>query len=452
MNIVKRITLSLVIVFTVISSQQSFAQDSLIIDQIVSVIGSSIIKESDIQNQFQQMKAEGHPVGDLTSCRIVEDVMYQKLLLDQAVIDSIEVSESTVDDEIQRRIDVFAEQIGSYEKLEKFYEKTLLEIKTEWRDVVKEQMLAQRMQQSIVADIQVSPKDVRSYFENLTADSLPLINPQYELAQIAFSPRITIKQKIELRAKLDGIRQRAINGENFSTLAVLYSDDLASSKKGGDLGYVARGELVQEFAAAAFKLKVGEISRIIETEYGFHIIKMIDRKGERINVRHILLKPKPTNEDFLRIKGKADTVYSILKSDTLSFSKAALIFSDDKQTKNNGGLMVNPYTGNAKFEAKQIDPIIFNEVTSLKKGEISRPFLATDETGNQVYKIVKLISSTKAHKASLTEDYQTIKEIALAKKKEQALTDWIIKKQKETYIKLSPNFSQCDFKYKGWYR
>lgn len=430
-------------------SQVALSQQ-VVVDKIVAVIGNSIIKESDIQNQYQQLKREGYPVGEMTSCKILEDVMYQKLLIDQAAIDSIEVTESNVDDEIQRRIDEYAEQIGSYEKLEKFYEKSILEIKTEWREIVREQILAQRMQQKLVADIKVSPQDVRVFFQEMTKDSLPLINPQYELAQIEISPRITPKQKLELRRRLDEIRERAIKGENFSSLAVLYSDDLASAKKGGDLGYVSRGELVSEFAATAFKLKDGEISRIVETEYGFHIIKMMDRKGERINVRHILIKPKPTSEDFQLTKRRADSIYAILKTDTISFKKVALLYSDDKNTKNNGGLLVNPYTGDSKFSLKQVDPLIFYNVENLKVGEFSKPFLSTDNSGNQVYRIAMMVSKTDAHKASLTEDYQLIKEMTLDNKKNTTLKNWVKKKQDDTYIKIEPEYRTCEFEHDGW--
>ncbi|MBK8808124.1 MAG: peptidylprolyl isomerase [Bacteroidales bacterium] len=368
------------------------AQESIMIDKIIATVGASMIKESDIQNQLNQMKQEGFATSKTSNCIVLEELVLQRMLIEQAAIDSIEVSEADVDNEIKRRIDLLAEQIGSFEKLEKFYDKSILEIKTEWRDIVKNQLLAQRMQQSLIADIIVSPNEVRSFYESFSKDSLPIINAEMEMSQIQFSPRMTPKQKIELKAKLEEIRERAINGESFSALSVIYSDDLASSKKGGDLGYVSRGELVPEFAAAAFKLKPGEISRIVESEYGLHIIKMIDRKGEKVNVQHILLKPKPSAIDMQSAKKRADSVYTLMLKDTIQFGIAAKLYSDDTDTKNNGGVMVNPYSGTSKFSNNQIDPIIQFELEKLSIGGISKPFSATDNIGNQVFKIVKLIS------------------------------------------------------------
>lgn len=433
------------------SSFQAISQDSIPIDRVVAIIGNSIVKYSDVQNQLVQMQKEGLPINDNSECEILEQTMYQKLLLDQAALDSIEVTDKQVNDEINRRIDIFAEQIGSKEKLEKFYGKTLLEIKTEWRNVVKEQLLTQQMQNQVISDVEVSPNDVRKYYKNLPEDSLPMINPQYEIAQIVVRPKIELAQKKALREKLDSYRERALNGESFSKLAALYSDDIQSAKKGGDLGFVTRAELVPEFAAMGFKLKEGEISRIVETDYGFHVIQCVERKKEKARLRHILLIPKENSEQLNEAKLRIDSLSNYIANDSISFKDAAMLYSDDKNTKANGGLYVNPFTGTSKFDAKQMDPNIYYAIKDMKDGEISKPFLTTDETGRKVYKLVQRLNSIPAHKATIKQDYNLIKQMATTHKKQDALDEWVKEKQEKCYIKLDPDFKSCEYKYPNWF-
>lgn len=432
-------------------SQNIFAQDSIPLDRVVAIIGNSIVKYSDIQNQLMQMRQEGLPIEDNSECLMLEQIMYQKLLLDQANLDSLEVTDKQVQEEIERRIDIFTEQIGSREKLEKYYGKSVSEIKNEWTAVVKEQLLIQQMQGSIIEDVEVTPNEVRKYYKSLPDDSLPFINPQFEVAQIVIRPQIEFAQKKELKAKLESYRERAINGESFSKLAALYSDDIQSAKKGGDLGFITRAELVPEFAAAGFKLKNGEISRIVETEYGFHIIQCVERKKDKARLRHILLIPKENNEQLQAAKARIDSISLMLKNDSLTFEIAAFQFSEDRNTNNNGGLMANPFTGTSKFDAKQMEPTIYYAIKDMKDGDISEPFITTDETGRKVYKIVRRISSTPAHKASLSEDYNMIKQMALDDKKQNILTDWVEEKQKRCYIKIDKTYRNCEFKYPNWF-
>ena len=395
------------------------------------------------------MKMESSPVDDNTKCKIFEQMIMQKLLLDQADLDSMQVQESQINSELDHRIKILSEQIGSEQKLENFYGKTINDIKTEWRSLVQDQILANQMQGKIINDIQVSPNDVRHFFNTIPPDSIPEINPEYEIAQIVIKPPIQNKQKQEIKQKLEEFRQRIIAGENFSKLAILYSEDMASSKKGGELGFVSRGDLVPEFASVAFKLKEGEVSRIVETEYGYHIIQLIEKKGEKVNVRHILMSPKISNDNILKGKAKIDSIYQKLKTDSAGFARLAEEYSDDEATRNNGGLYQNPYTGTSKFDPKQIDPVIFYAIKDFKPGMFTEPLLTQDETGKQVYKIIKLISKTDTHKASIVTDYQLIKSMALNDKKLKTLNEWLDSKISRTYVFIDKSFKYCKFEHNG---
>lgn len=438
------------VVTCLFTSTSLFSQERIELDKIAAIVGSHILKTSDIQNEYMQMQMENIPVDDKSKCKILEQILLQKLLLDQAGLDSLSVTESQIADELDKRIKTLSEQIGTEQKLEAFYGKTISEIKSEWRSLVEDQMLSNQMQMKIVTDVQVSPNDVRKYFNTIPKDSIPEVNPEFEIAHIVIKPPIEIKQKLELKKQLEDLRQRIIKGESFAKLAVLYSEDMASAKKGGELGFVSRNDLVPEFAAVAFKLKEGEVSRIVETEYGYHIIQFIEKKGEKVNVRHILMIPKISKENIVKCKFKIDSVYGLLKADTTAFSSLAGRYSEDNNTKNNGGLYQNPYTGTSKFDPKQIEPNLFYSIKDLKQGSFTEPFLSQDETGKQVYKIVKLISKTETHKASIIDDYQLIKAMALNDKKIKTMNDWFDSKIGKTYINIDKAYRECAFEHKGW--
>ena len=439
------------VVLTCLTIQSSlFCQERINLDKIGAIVGTHIVKTSDIQNEYIQMQMENVQVNELSKCKILESILLQKLLLDQAGLDSLKVTDSQLEGELDNRIKSLSEQIGTVEKLEAFYGKTVSDIKTEWRPLVENQILANQMQNKIISDIQVSPNDVRLFYKNIPSDSIPEINPEYEIAQIVVKPPVDIKQKLEVKQQLEELRQRIIKGESFSKLAVLYSEDLASAKKGGELGFVSRNDLVPEFAAVAFKLKQGEVSRVVESEYGYHIIQFIERKSDKVNVRHILMSAKISKDNILKGKSKIDSIYTILKADTVTYAKVAQHYSDDVATRNNGGLYQNPYTGTSKFDPKQIDPALFAQIKDLKSGLYTEPFLTQDESGKQVYKIVKLISKTESHKATLVDDYQLIKSMALNFKKRKTLNEWFDTKIAKTYIMIDPMYRKCSFEHKGW--
>jgi len=352
-----------------------------------------------------------------------------------------------VEGEMDRRMRYFISQAGSPERLEEHFQKSLLEIKAELRDVIKEQMLVEQEQQKITKDVVITPSEVKAYFRKIPKDSIPLINAELEIGFILKQPLIGEEEKQIVKTRLKGFRDRIAKGDDFSTLAVLYSEDPGSSKQGGELGMFKRGDMRPEFEAAAFKLKPNEVSDIVETEDGFHIIQMVERRGEYINVRHILLQPQVSLVNLNRAKISMDSITDLIKSKKLTFEKAVLIYSDDPN-KNNGGLMINTASGNTRFEASQLDPKVFFIIDKLKVGDISASLLLKTERGKQEYRIYFLKSRSNPHKANLEEDYARIQQMALEKKKMDSVDDWIMKKTGSTYISIKDDYKNCPFQRK----
>jgi len=421
------------------------AQDGKVIDQIIAVIGDKIILQSELESQVVSARSQGILVDEATKCQMFEEILYQKLLLNQADIDSVVVSDAQVEGELERRLSYFISQIGSEKKLEAYYKKSMFEIKEEFRRLVREQLVSQMMQQKVSADVKVTPKEVKAYYNSLSQDSIPLIKSEVEVAQILIQAKESKAEKDAARERINGIRERILKGESFSTLAVLYSEDEGSSKKGGELGFMGRAELVPEFSVVAFKLKGSKVSEIVETKFGFHIIQLIERRGQKMNARHILIKIKVGEEQIKIAKNLADSVYKLLETDTLTFGELALKFSDDEQTKKSNGLMVNRQTGTSVFEIDQIDPQIYYSVEKLQKGEVSKPVPAQEAGGKKGYRIIKLISKTESHKANLEADYSKIQNAALATKKNEANNTWIKGKVSQTYVKIIDDYKSCVF-------
>ncbi len=317
--------------------QTASSQDEQIIDQVVAVVGKNIVLESDIQNQYLNAVMQGQIRGAASEarCRILEDILYQKLMVTQAEVDSLTVDEIRVEGELDRRLGSFIQQFGSQEKLEQYYGKSLNEIKAELHEVVAEQMLAQEVQQSIVMSVTVTPSEIKSFYRSIPKDSLPLIKTEYKIAEIVKKPPVNIEEKLRVKEQLLDLRKRILDGENFSTMAVLYSADPGSASKGGELGFYGRGQLYHEFEAVAYKLKEGEISNVVETEAGYHIIQLIERKGDYINVRHILLTPKVSPADLLKARTLLDSVAKLVRADSMSFERAVELYSDGED-KNSG--------------------------------------------------------------------------------------------------------------------
>ncbi len=440
--------IKLFFIFSLFASSFLFAQDNEV-DGIVAIVGDNIILKSDIENQYYQLKSQYKTYNNPNiKCTILEDLLFQKLLLNRAQIDSIEVSESEVLDNLNRRIDYFISQVGSQQKLEDYFGKTILEIKADFKEQLRDQMMTEKMQNKITGDIKVSPQDVKTMFENMPKDSLPSYPTQYEVQQIVLNPPVGDKEIWRIRNQLNEFRKRVENGENFATLAILYSEDPGSAKKGGELGYLGRGDLVPEFAAAAFNLKkTGDLSSIVKTKFGYHLIQLIDRQGEKVNVRHILLIPQTDNKSLLKAKTKLDSIKNLIQIDSISFTAAASKFSDDEQTKNNGGTMINIQTGKIRLALNDFDKTTQDIINRLKINEISTPFLTTDLQGKQVFKIIKITKKIAPHTANLKDDYQDIQNICLAAKRQEKIDEWIKEEITKTYIHIDNSYGNCPFNY-----
>ena len=425
-----------------------FSQDKTV-EQIIGVVGKNYILKSEIENQFVQLEQTNNNSVDL-KCDILEELLYQNLLLHQSELDSIEVTDKEIDAQLERRIRYFVSQIGSEKKLEDYFNKSILEIKTDLRESLKKQMVSEKMQDKLTGSLKITPSEVRQYFKNLQADSIPTLDEEIEYEQIVLYPTIKEQEKLAVKEKLNELRERILKGDKFSTLAVLYSEDPGSATKGGELGFVGRADLVPEFAAVAFKLKDGEVSKIVETEYGYHIIQLIERLGEQINIRHILVTPKVDPVSALKARNKLDSIAKIVRADSMKFNKAAERYSQDIDTRSNGGLAVNPYSNNSRFIPAQLDPVTSFWLKKLKVNDISSPFEFSDDKGKKCYKIIKLKARYPSHKANLSDDYQKVQEMALANKKQVLMKQWIEKEQKITYIHIDNSYLNCSFKYKGW--
>ena len=441
--------LLLLLFFITISIRWSAGQ-SKVIDEVIAVVGGNIVLKSELENQYQQLKAQNQEQevnkfeGD--RCKVLEEILFQKLLLNQAQLDSVKVTDSQVESELSRRLNYFTQQVGSEKKLEEYYGKSMTEIKDEFRELIKDQLLVQQVQETITTKTTITPSEVKEFFRRIPEDSLPFIPSEIEVGQIVAYPEISEEAKKEAREKIEGIRQRVLNGESFSTLAILYSEDPGSSKRGGELGFVERGSFVPEFEAVAFKLKEKNISEIIETTYGYHFLDLIERRGEKINIRHILISPKISSEDLKKARNYLDSIGTlIISTDTLDFAEAAALYSQDKETKYNGGLLINPQTGTTRFEADQLEPTLFFTIDKLKVGEISQPVLMQVPGGKQAYRILYLKKRTEAHRANLKDDYQKIQEAALNEKQQQVIAEWISKKLSNTYFRLNDDYKTCEF-------
>ncbi len=420
------------------------------IDKIVAVIGDNTILHSEIEGQYLQYVFQGHTGGLELRCEILEELMFQKMLLVKAEEDSIVVSPSRVNSELDRRMRFFVRQIGSEQKLEEYYNKTILELKEELRGSIRDQMLAGEVQRKLTEDVSITPSEVKAYFHQIPEDSIPLIPQQLKLAEITLVPEVSHEDKLRIKERLQGIRDRIMGGSSFRVMAGLYSEDPGSADNGGELGMFTRGEMFPEFESAAFNLDIGELSPIIETPVGFHIIELLERQGDYINARHILLQKKVSPERLVEAEMKADSIRKLLLSDSIDFFTAARQFSNTYE-ETSAGLMINSQTGSIFFTPEQMDRTLFRRADRLEEGGVSAPFKATTQDGRTGVRILKLVEEKPPHKANLEEDFHRIKTEALEAKKRKALKDWVNIQAKRTYINLTEDrFKACDFTY-NWF-
>ena len=425
------------------------AQDDVqLIDGIIGIVGDEIILRSDLENQKIQASAQGVSYGKNPDCVVMEDLLYEKLLLHQGGVDSVEVTEAQIQNELDKRINHFIDQIGSREKLEEYYGKSISEIKDEFYEVLEKQMVVQQMQRKITGDVKVTPSQVRDYFNSLPVDSLPLINAMVEVGHIVNYPPENLEEIRRVKNKLREYRDQIVSGEkDFATIAVLYSEDPGSAVKGGELGLVSRGTMVPEFDAVALALAEGEMSDVFETEYGFHIMQLVERRGEKYNARHILLKPRVSQSDLNKAKEELQEVRHHIQTDSLTFAEAAVLHSDDKTSKNQNGNIVNPQTGSTRFEMSELDPQIFLTIDTMEVGEVSKPAYMQTKDGRKAYRLIELRKRTEPHRANLKDDYQIIQEAARGQFSGDAIDEWITRRVSVTYIEVSDELSSCPFEY-----
>ncbi|MCI6523206.1 MAG: peptidylprolyl isomerase [Parabacteroides sp.] len=432
------------------------AQDN-VIDEIVWVVGDDAILRSDIETQRLYMLNEGQRFDGDPYCVIPEQLAIQKLYLNQAKIDSITANENQVIQSVDQWMNMAVNQMGSREKLEEYMGKKFSQIKEERKETVREQQIVQQMQQKLIGEIKLTPSEIRKYFNQLPQDSLPTIPTTVEVQIVTMEPKIPFEETDAIKARLRDFTEQVNAGKmEFSTLARLYSEDPGSSVRGGELGFMSKTQLLPEFANVAFNLKDSKrVSQIVQTEYGYHIIQLIEKRGDRINCRHILLKPKVSDKELTEATTRMDSLYNDLKAEKFSFDEAATFVSADKDTRNNKGLMVNQNYessnyGTPKFEMQELPQEIGKVVYQMEVGDISKPFTMLTDKQKEVVAIVKLKARVNGHKANLADDFQAMKQLVESRKREELLNDWIRKKQKTTYVRISEGWKNCDFKYPGW--
>jgi peptidyl-prolyl cis-trans isomerase SurA len=420
-----------------------------IVDEVVAVVGDKKVLYSDVEKSLLQLREQGDRVSDDTRCVILEQLLVQKLLLNQAEVDSIEVTESQIEGELDSRMQYFVNVFGTQEKLESYFNKSTIEIKQDIREEIREMLLSREMRKKITDGLSVTPSEVKAYYKDLPQDSLPYIDAEVEYNQILIYPKSSEKAIIDVREKLLEIRERIINGESFTTLAVINSED-GSAVKGGDIGWAAKTDLDPEYAKAAFALKKGAISKIVESSFGFHLIQCLDKTEDRIHTRHILIKPKIAIEEVKAATSRLDSIVRLVRLDSLKFSNAAFLYSQDEDTRVNGGQAVNHSRGGVRWELDEFEPKEYNIVKNLKVGEISDPYESTDNQGRTAYKVIWLKNRTNPHVGNLNEDYNLFKSRAMEVKEKERVNEWVEDKIKTTYIRLSEQYSRCTFTLKGW--
>lgn len=436
--------------FLTLMAFQGVAQSN-VIDEVVWVVGDEPILLSEVENQRLQAQYEGIKFSGDPYCVIPEQMAIQKLFLHQADLDSIVVNESDVIPQVDRDINRMIGQLGSKEKMEEYFGISYNKIREMRREMARKQEIVSRVQRELVGNVTVTPAEVRQYFNGLPTDSVPMAPAEVEVEILTVEPQYAQQEIDEIKGRLRDFTERVNKGENFSTLAVMYSEDRNSAKVGGELGFMGKGELLPEFANVAFSLSDPKrVSKVVETEFGFHIIQLIEKRGDRINCRHILLKPKILASERNRALQRLDSIADLVRSGKLRFENAAQVFSFDKDTRNNGGLMVNENTNTPRFRLEELPPEMSKVVYKMNVGEVSAPFTMVNAKEKEVCALVRVKFKSKAHSASLPEDFQLLKQLVQAKKSEKVLEDWIVEKQKKTYIRINDQWRNCAFRYPGW--
>lgn len=438
-----RIAIFLVLSFLSFSLQ---GQQKTIIDKVIGKVGGEIILLSNLEEQYAMLAAEQGVLPPDARCFIMDNLLTQRLLLNQAKLDSVVVSEEEVEQQLNARIDRILRYMNNdVSQFEAYYGRNIDQVKAQFREDLRNQLLVERMQSQLMMEATVTPREVKAFFNRIPTDSLPYFNSEVEIGEIVYYPPINETERQRAFDKLEDIRARILSGEaSFEEMAATYSDD-GSARTGGNLGWAKRGDYVPEFEAAAYNLEKDEISDIVESEFGLHIIQLLERRGNSINVRHILIKPEITTADFELAKAKLDSVRLLLINDSITFSRAVKLFStESEQSYNNDGRIVNPQTGNTIFETSQLDPDVYFSIDTLEVGEFSRPYQISNMRGEKAYRILHLQSRTRPHVANIEKDYPKIREAALEEKQNLQINEWVDEKVEATFIQIDPMFLDCE--------
>ncbi len=423
-------------------AQTDNTRSGQLVDKVQIIVDDKIILHSDIENQINLMSKELKDDAE-SRCYLAEQLIINKVMTSQAVLDSIPLTDEEVDSELDRKINYYVNMLGSKKMFEEYYNKPIEAIKEDFRDDIKDQMLAQRMQNKIIEGLSVTPTEVRDYFNNIPKDSLPFYNTEFEVSQLIIKVKISDAQRQMALDKILDFKKRVENGEDFALLATLYSEDPGSAPEGGELGLMPRGTFVPEFEAAAYKLKDGEISDIVKTQFGYHLIKLNKRIGDQIDCSHILIRSQATNKDLTDAKSKADSIRTEIQNKTITFFDAVKLYSDDETSKNNGGRVLNSQTGSTIMEPEQMEPNLYkmiekSEIDSLTAVE---PFQTSD--GSYSFRFAKVDSKVAPHEANLSQDYTKIMEAAKAEKEQRIIHEWVNRRSKKSYIYINEDYKDC---------
>lgn len=419
------------------------------VDGVVAVVGGDVILKSEVDEQYDMIRRQNFG-EDINECAVFEELLFQRLLIHHAKIDSVTVGEEEVEANMDRRIQQLIAQMGDKKKLEEFYEKSVIEIKEDMRTLVRDQLTAQRMQMSIVEGIEVTPSEVQEFYENIPTDSIPLISEEVELSHIVKYAEVSKEAETEVIEKLKSLKERIENGSSFSSMAILYSEDPGSNKKGGEYKAIQRGVFVKEFEAVAFNLKKGEISDPFKTEFGYHIVQLLEKRGEELDLRHILIKPKMTQANLTEAKNFLDSVAVAINNGDITFEQAARTYSEDEQTKFNGGQMSNFQSGNSRFEVSSLDRGLFSVINNMDEGEVSEASFYQTRDQKEAFRIVRMDKRFEPHKANVDIDFTRIKGFALQGKQNRIIAEWKEEKLLETFVKINFGYYSCESKLTDW--
>jgi peptidyl-prolyl cis-trans isomerase SurA len=446
-KVLKATVIMLILWFT---GSNLFAQDR-VIDQIVAIVGGNIVLKSDVEKMYMEQQAQGNTSDGDMKCEIFEHILIDKLLIAEAEMDTlINITDSQVNQQMEAQLQTYISYFGSEKAVENFWKKPMAEIRSEMRASVRDYLMSNQMRNKIVQDVTATPSEVRQFYRSMSPEEIPTIPTQYEYAQIILRPEISLEEENRVKAELRELKNRIEAGSSFAAMAVMYSEG-PSANAGGEIGYLGRAQLDPEYAAAAFNLKGDKISNVVKTEFGYHIIQLIDRRGDRINTRHILMTPKVSPEAREEAKLRLDSLANLIRKEKISFAEAAARYSTDKNTRVAGGLVTNPNTLSSKFTVEELEGTMSKVLSNLKIGEISDPFETIDPESRQaVYAVVRLIDRIETHKANLQKDYQHLADLFLQKKREEQLEKWIAKKQGQTYIRIDDTYANCNFEFNNW--